>query len=173
MAQSAATAKAAYEQWQAEQAAINVTITAKDKTWTFGNDGSITLPAGGDILDSTGTSVLGGGTTLPASTSGYLKNNGSGTLTWDAITIPTTLGDLGITAGSNGQFLQTDGAGSYTWQNVTGAVVVAAPLHSYGASGDVTGMIAFDLGYFYWCFQDYVDNSTDCWKRVNAFAGSW
>ena len=28
--------------------------------WTFGTTGDITLPAGGDILDSTGTSVLGG-----------------------------------------------------------------------------------------------------------------
>jgi hypothetical protein len=28
--------------------------------WTFGTDGSLTLPAGGDILDSNGDSVLGG-----------------------------------------------------------------------------------------------------------------
>lgn len=30
-------------------------------TWRFGTDGALTLPAGGDIKDSTGTSVLGGG----------------------------------------------------------------------------------------------------------------
>jgi len=29
--------------------------------WQFGDDGNLTLPAGGDILDSTGNSVLGGG----------------------------------------------------------------------------------------------------------------
>jgi hypothetical protein len=133
----------------------------------------------GKFLTTNGTTLswatVSSGTTLPASTSGYLKNNGSGTLTWEAITIPTTLGDLGITAGANGQFLQTDGAGSYTWAdiNITGAVVVAVPLHSYGVAGDTAGMIAFDMGYFYWCFQNYVDDSTDCWKRVNAFAGSW
>jgi hypothetical protein len=30
-------------------------------TWTFNNNGDLTLPAGGDIKDSTGNSVLGGG----------------------------------------------------------------------------------------------------------------
>ena len=32
-----------------------------DSEWTFGDDGKLTLPAGGDIVDSNGDSVLGGG----------------------------------------------------------------------------------------------------------------
>jgi len=44
MAPVANTAKAAYEQWQAEQAAIKVTVMAKDKAWTFDNDGTLTVP---------------------------------------------------------------------------------------------------------------------------------
>jgi hypothetical protein len=43
--------------------AINIDINLTDSTlrrWSFGEDGNLTLPAGGDILDSTGTSVLGG-----------------------------------------------------------------------------------------------------------------
>ena len=86
--------------------------------WHFTTDKKLKLPAGGDIVDSTGASVLGGGssfsgsyndltdkptipadvsdltdttnllggggTTLPADASGYLNNNGSGTLTWVA-----------------------------------------------------------------------------------------
>ena len=52
--------------------------------WDFGTDGNLTLPAGGDILDSTGASVLGGGTTLPANASGYLVNDGTGALSWAA-----------------------------------------------------------------------------------------
>ena len=41
-----------------------VTFTpASIKTWTFGQDGDLTLPAGGDILNSNGDSVLGGGST--------------------------------------------------------------------------------------------------------------
>ena len=37
------------------------TLGANTSTWTFGTDGTLTLPVGGDIVDSTGTSVLGGG----------------------------------------------------------------------------------------------------------------
>lgn len=58
-------------------------LKANDNQWTFGTDGVLTLPAGGGINDSNGNSVLGGGgTTLPADASGYLNNDGSGTLTW-------------------------------------------------------------------------------------------
>jgi hypothetical protein len=41
--------------------ASNISNGATYKTWTFAQSGNITLPAGGDILDSTGNSVLGGG----------------------------------------------------------------------------------------------------------------
>jgi hypothetical protein len=37
--------------------------------WTFGTDGRLTLPIDGDILDSNGTSVLGGGSTTVVDTS--------------------------------------------------------------------------------------------------------
>ena len=40
--------------------ASNISNGATYKTWNFGQSGNITLPAGGDILDSTGASVLGG-----------------------------------------------------------------------------------------------------------------
>ena len=40
--------------------ASNISNGATYKTWTFGQSGNITLPAGGDIVDSTGTTVLGG-----------------------------------------------------------------------------------------------------------------
>ena len=36
-------------------------IFATNKQWEFGTDGRLTLPAGGDIVDSSGASVLGGG----------------------------------------------------------------------------------------------------------------
>jgi hypothetical protein len=35
-------------------------IQANNNNWTFGTDGDLTLPAGGDIVDSNGTSVIGG-----------------------------------------------------------------------------------------------------------------
>ena len=37
-------AKTAYDTWRAEQDSINVTVTARDKMWTFGNNGTLTVP---------------------------------------------------------------------------------------------------------------------------------
>jgi hypothetical protein len=48
---------------------INIDINLADSTlrrWSFGEDGELTLPVGGDIVDSTGASVLGGGSSIPA-----------------------------------------------------------------------------------------------------------
>jgi hypothetical protein len=50
---------------------------------------------------------------------------------------------------------------------------VAVPAHSYGAAGDVAGMIAFDASYIYYCTADYVDNVTDIWKRTAHGSGTW
>ena len=36
-------------------------VRSNDNQWAFGTDGVLTLPAGGDIVNSSGTSVLGGG----------------------------------------------------------------------------------------------------------------
>ena len=38
-----------------------LTVTNNANTWTFNSDGEIQLPSGGDIVDSSGASVLGGG----------------------------------------------------------------------------------------------------------------
>jgi len=40
----------------------NADTSATSQLWTFAGDGKLTLPAGGDIVDSTGASVLGVGT---------------------------------------------------------------------------------------------------------------
>jgi hypothetical protein len=37
-----------------------IKLTADTSNWTFGTTGNLTLPTGGDIVDSTGNSVLGG-----------------------------------------------------------------------------------------------------------------
>jgi hypothetical protein len=49
------------------QSDVSIRVNLTDSTqrvWRFGEDGELTLPQGGDILDSTGASVLGGGSTL-------------------------------------------------------------------------------------------------------------
>ena len=47
------------------------------------------------------------------------------------------------------------------------------PAHSYGAAGDKEGMVVFDDTYIYYCTADYVNNSTDIWKRTTHGAGTW
>jgi hypothetical protein len=46
---------------------VNITVDSGDSssyTWNFGQTGVLTLPPGGDIVDSTGASVLGGGSNV-------------------------------------------------------------------------------------------------------------
>jgi hypothetical protein len=63
---------------------IEIQTNDEDHTWSFKADGNLQLPSGGDIINSSGASVLGGGTTLPTNASGYLVNDGSGNLSWAA-----------------------------------------------------------------------------------------
>jgi hypothetical protein len=49
----------------------------------------------------------------------------------------------------------------------------ATPTHSYGVAGDKAGMVAFDADYIYYCTANYVNISTDIWKRTAHGAGTW
>jgi hypothetical protein len=60
-----------------------------------------------------------------------------------------------------------DNAGRTTFPNGT------VPAHSYGAAGDLEGMVVFTDPYIYYCKQDYVDNTTDIWVRVAWTGTSW
>jgi hypothetical protein len=83
---------------------------------------------------------------------------------------------------------QNLGDGSHIWQNTyTGAVRfpdgsalssaksvqgATPPASSIGSPGDVTGRIAFDTNYLYYCFATF-DASTHIWKRMPWDAGTW
>ena len=47
------------------------------------------------------------------------------------------------------------------------------PTHSYGIVGDTAGMMAFDATYIYYCTADYVNTSTNIWKRTAHGTGTW
>ena len=55
----------------------------------------------------------------------------------------------------------------------SGILITNAPEHSYGISGNVAGMIAFDNNYIYYCTGNYVNTSTNIWKRVALDATPW
>jgi hypothetical protein len=60
-----------------------------------------------------------------------------------------------------------DNAGRMIFPNGT------VPAHSYGAAGDLEGMVVFTDPYIYYCKQDYVNNTTDIWVRVAWTGTSW
>jgi hypothetical protein len=58
--------------------------------------------------------------------------------------------------------------------NEAGTVnVVSVPAHEYGVDGNLTGDVASDASYFYFCAANYVNNSTKIWYRIGWTAGSW
>jgi hypothetical protein len=49
---------------------------------------------------------------------------------------------------------------------------VDIPATSIGTSGDVSGLVAFNSTYFYYCIADY-DGETNIWKRVSWNSETW
>jgi hypothetical protein len=47
------------------------------------------------------------------------------------------------------------------------------PARSFGAVGDTAGLVALDADYIYYCTANYVNNSTNIWKRTAWADTSW
>ena len=90
--------------------------------WIFGTDGTLTLPAGGDIKDSTGTSVLGGVVTtdriVNSSHSAILGSDGY--LTMESLYLQGYLKGVDGSTGSTGQVLTRQSNGGVAWADSTG-----------------------------------------------------
>jgi hypothetical protein len=67
----------------------------------------------------------------------------------------------------------TENQWDFTVDGRTTFPVATAPNHSYGAAGDKAGMLAFDSTYIYYCTDDYVNDATDIWKRVELISAVW
>jgi len=173
---------------------INIDINLADSTlrrWQFGEDGILTLPGGkvqvqasssyGSIQGSVNTPIIvySGGTTGQVSlqwTNANPENNVAATA-FSGVIVNSGgdgAGDVGIITGAynpmNGNFDKQwtfKANGRTTFPNGT------VPAHSYGAAGDKEGMVVFDDTYIYYCTADYVNNSTDIWKRTAHGAGTW
>ena len=88
--------------------------------------------------------------------------------------------DPGIVLGSSikSVFVRTlNGIDQYTWKFGTDGrttfPAAVVPAHSYGVVGDKAGMLAFDADYIYYCTADYVNDTTDIWKRTAHGASTW
>lgn len=70
--------------------------------------------------------------------------------------------------GNTSQITFPDGTVQYTAFQTT-----SVPVHSYGVVGDKAGMISADSNYFYYCISNYVNNTTNIWKRIAWSASTW
>jgi hypothetical protein len=107
-------------------------------TWTFGTDGTLTLPLDGDIVDSTGTSVLGGGTTLPSQTDNngkYLTTDGSA-LSWGTVAggIPLSGATFNLDPNAGLTINTTDGAIELMRNGVTGVQIESDGVRLYASN---------------------------------------
>lgn len=70
-------------------------VKISNPTTTTGKTKGLVLGADGEIMEQT----LTGGSTLPANASGFLKNNGTGTLSWSTVS-SSDMTTTGVTAGT-------------------------------------------------------------------------
>ena len=145
--------------------------------------------AGGKINDNFNElyTALGNGTTLGvatvAKTGSYDDLNDKPSFNgFNIVSVPTTLTspgtprDVAIGATDNISYMFVCIA-TNQWKLVPlrddPVVLVSVPTHSYGKLGDRKGLIALDSNYLYLCLSNYVDNSTNIWKRIALDSGTW
>jgi hypothetical protein len=110
---------------------IIVDDNTNSKTFEFKVDGNLALPLGGTIVDSNGTNLLSsGGSTLPADANGYLRNDGSGTLSWQSNTVTA-----GSPAYSDVWVNSVQANGFWTTYTLTGDI---RPVYYNGSSTTIT-----------------------------------
>jgi hypothetical protein len=149
-----------------------IRLEAGDASVANGEGGFVDITAGSATSGSGGYETAYGGSVNITAGQGY----GAG----GSVNINAGEGNIGLDGSVN---INTLG-GDYTWEfKPDGSLTFPAggklnikssvPAHSYGAAGDKAGMIAFDSTYIYYCTADYVNTSTDIWKRVALDATAW
>jgi hypothetical protein len=149
-----------------------VRLEAGNATVRNGAGGFVDITAGSATTGTGGYEAAYGGSVNITAGQGY----GAG----GSVNINAGEGNIGL---DGSVYVNTLG-GDHTWEfKPDGSLTFPAggklnikssvPAHSYGVAGDVVGMIAFDSTYFYYCTADYVNTSTDIWKRVALDATAW
>lgn len=160
----------------------NVTIITNysggesDHTWNFDASGNLTLPPGGDILDSIGNSVLGGGVTSPlyvtANVDGKITTSIDGT-TWTA-PFDTGLTSIGTVAVGPRKII-------FTGDDVNGDPGEAGPpFAGLYATSDPTVQPTLIAGTvnnggpdIYWLQVKYFADATYPWVAVGYIDGTY
>jgi len=161
------------------QGNINIEINLGDSTkriWQFGEDGELTFPDStvqSTAFTGNATALVNGSYSISAAYNGI---DIKAPLTWKEFDTDRVV--LNYNGTENGFVIGTNVTGvTQAWffynNGRTKFPTATAPAHSYGAAGDVAGMVAFDGSYIYYCTANYVNNSTNIWKRVALDATPW
>ena len=120
-------------------------VFATNNQWAFGTDGKLTLPAGGDIVDSTGASVLGGTGDGYTGSSGFIGSQGPAGPAGGYTGSVGYIGSQGITgfSGSQGVIGYTGSSGFVGSVGYTGSPGVDALWNFRGA---YSGGLDYTLG---------------------------
>jgi hypothetical protein len=148
-------------------------------------------------INGSGVISSSGGSSLPANSTGFLRNNGSGILTWaipspqiqsdwtqtdagalDYIkhkpTIPTTLLGLGITEGTNGQVLTTNGSGTFSFTTISAATSLQSRTTVSATTATIAnnGVSNLDVTGFKSYALLKIVTSAACWVRIYSDTAS-
>lgn len=138
--------------------APQVTLTAGTESWTFSENGTITLPDGMTI-----ETAYGGGPTLVVD---------GKTHTVELRSDNTIL--IGYNDSSGNVYIgNPEGVGQVDIVGPKFRVFANAPTASTGAAGDQAGQIAFNGSYIYYCTADYSDGLSNIWKRLAWSGDTW
>jgi len=158
---------------------VKITVDASDSSariWTFDPTGELTFPDStvqSTAFTGNATALVNGSYSISAAYNGI---DIKAPLTWkefdtDRVVLNYNGTENGFVIGTNvtgvtqGWFFYNNGRTKFP--------TATAPAHSYGAAGDVAGTVAFDGSYIYYCTANYVNNSTNIWKRVALDATPW
>lgn len=129
---------------------IATNFTTDAKYWTFGTDGTLTLPDVGNIVS---TGHLNLDANYDGGHSVYIGNNHP-------------------TAGSLGGVVLGDVRGGFVDIKTTQFIIseTSVPDHSTGSTGDILGQVAFDGSYIYYCTANYIGTPTTVsWSNFSEF----
>jgi hypothetical protein len=126
-------------------------------TWTFDNNGTLTLP-GTMTIETT----YGGAPTLVVDGKAHTVE-----LRSDEYIL------IGYNNSSGNVYIGNQTSGQVDIVSNKFRVLAPAPSSSTGAVGDQLGQIAFDGSYIYYCTQDYVGNSTSVTTLASSGTAAW
>jgi len=146
--------------------------------YIYYDDGIVVQPFTNDYLtpNNAAAPLVIRGSNLPSGSASTGKTAGNVYIEGGRNAQDNTYGKVIVNSGITSQW-QFNSSGQLTFPDTTIQTTayqkVAVPAHSYGVTGDKVGMVAFDADYMYYCTANYVDNTTDIWKRTAHGTGTW